>query len=138
MRVFESSSTHITDLYKSKESQKAKKVVFSQFGSKNLKLRDNGIELHINYGKDVLNKQLIEFNKKEIILDLSKKKFENNLFKHRKMEYTIDTFDKIKGNVFKFLIRPESPLEAISDIIKLQSHIQYVGNSAKTKLVSKQ
>ena len=38
LRVFETSSTDITDMYKSKDSQKAKKIVLSQYNSTNVQL----------------------------------------------------------------------------------------------------
>lgn len=142
LRIFESESTDITDLYISQESQKAKKIVLSQYNSTIQNLRDNGIELYFNYENFLLDKQFIEFYQKEITIDLGKKVFETSLMNHKTLTYKVDTFDRIRGNVFEFKIKPESALEAISDIIKLEPHVMYIGtstfvNGTQTKLVSK-
>lgn len=138
LRVFESSSTEITDIYKSKDANKAKMIILSQYNSTSKILRDKGIPIHIKYDKNVLNKQLIEFTQKTITLDLNKQDFKSSLINHKKLAYPIETFDRIKGNVFKFMIKPESALEAISGIIKLQSHVLYIGKRQNVSLSSKQ
>lgn len=70
---------------------------------------------------------MIEFRKKTFELNLNTKRYESNLLKHTDMSYKIETFDEIAGNAFEYEIKPESPLEKISDVIRLVPHIIYIG-----------
>lgn len=70
---------------------------------------------------------MIEFRKKSLQLDLNSQTYESSLLNHKQMSYKIETFDALVGNSFQYQINPESLLEKVSDVIKLVSHITYVG-----------
>ena len=83
-----------------------------------------------------MNKQMIEFRKKSFELDLNSKNYEVSLLKHKEMSYKIDTFDAIVGNSFEYQIKPESLLEKISEVIRLISHVTYIGQGRMARPAS--
>ena len=80
-----------------------------------------------------MNKQLIEFKKNYLELNLNQQTYESSLIKHKDLYYGIDTFDAISGNTFDYSIKPESPLEKISEVIRLIPHINYVGQGGMVR-----